>query len=212
MSLPDIADVLSDRAAHASISLTEPLASRLIVYFQVLSHWNRKINLTSLSDPDDAVDRLLLEPIAAAADLPRRVPLIDLGSGGGSPAVPLALASEATRLVMVESRERKAAFLREVIRELGLDATVEGRRFEELGTISGFAGAFGLLSVRAVRLDASLFAAVTALLEPGGTAALFRSLEAEDPPVALPASLHWTGSRQLIPATHSALTKLVRST
>ena len=78
--------------------IPEPLASQLVVYYQLLSHWNRKINLTSLSDPDEAVDRLLLEPVAAAAVLPANRALIDLGSGGGSPAIPLALALGATRV------------------------------------------------------------------------------------------------------------------
>jgi 16S rRNA (guanine527-N7)-methyltransferase len=212
VSLRDIADVLADRAAHAGLVIPEPLASQLVVYYQVLAHWNRKINLTSLSDQDEAVDRLLLEPIAAAMDLPHGVALIDLGSGGGSPAVPLALATRAARLVMVESRARKAAFLREVIRELALSAAVEGRRFEELTTVPEFAGSFGLLSVRAVRLDSGLFSTAASLLHAGGTAALFRTLDAEDPPPGLPASLHWIGSRQLIPASHSGLTRLRRST
>jgi 16S rRNA (guanine527-N7)-methyltransferase len=212
VSLRDIADVLADRAAHAGLSIDEPLASRLVVYFQVLNHWNRKINLTSLSNPDEAVDRLLLEPVAAAGDLPHGVDLIDLGSGGGSPAVPLALATAASRLVMVESRERKAAFLREVVRELGLTATVEARRFEELPEVAGYQSAFGLLSVRAVRLDARLFSIAARLLRPAGVAALFRAIEAEDPPPHLSDALHWTGSRQLIPASHSVMTKLVRST
>ena len=212
MSLRDIADVLSDRAAHAGMVIPEPLASQLVVYYQVLGHWNRKINLTSLSDPDEAVDRLLLEPVAAARYLPRSAALVDLGSGGGSPAIPLALATSATGVVMVESRERKAAFLREVIRELGLNGAVEGRRFEELRTVAGFSGAFGLLSVRAVRLDSSLFATVAALLQGGGTTALFRVLDADDPPPGLPTTLHWVDSRQLIPASHSALTILRRST
>lgn len=212
MSLREIADVLANRAAHAALALDEPLASQLVVYFQVLSHWNRRINLTSLSNPDEAVDRLLLEPIAAAAALPSGVPLIDLGSGGGSPAVPLALATGAERLVMVESRERKAAFLREVVRELGLNAAVEGRRFEELPSVTEFANSFGLVSVRAVRLDRNLFSAAAALLRSRGTVALFRALDAEDPPAGLPSTLRWVDSTQLIPASRSALTRLTRST
>ena len=88
MSLRDIADVLADRASHARLVLPDTLFTQLVVYYQVLSHWNKKINLTSLTDPDEAVDRLLLEPVAAAAELPHGEPLIDLGSGGGI-AVPL---------------------------------------------------------------------------------------------------------------------------
>lgn len=212
MSLRDTAEILSDRGAHARLSVPEPLAARLVVYFELLTHWNRKINLTALSDPDEAVDRLLLEPLAAAAMLPPAPELIDLGSGGGSPAIPLAMALGAKRLVMVESRLRKAAFLREVLRELGLPGTVETYRFEDLAPQPTFSGAFTLLSARAVRMDAPLFGTVATLLRVGGLAALFRSMGAEDPAAELPESLQWLKSTQLIPATHSILTLLQRST
>lgn len=212
MDLDDIAHVLASRAAHAGLQIPEPLASRLIVYFQILSHWNRKINLTSLSDPDEAVDRLLLEPVSAAAHLPVGGELIDLGSGGGSPAIPLALASGSRRLVMVESRTRKAAFLREAMRELGLTGSVETVRFGELASAAPHRGRFDLLSVRAVRLDEAAFSTMADLLRPGGLAALFRTVDLEDPPRGLPATLHWRWSRQLIPASHSALMVLERST
>jgi 16S rRNA (guanine527-N7)-methyltransferase len=99
--------------------------ARLVTYFDLLFRWNQKINLTSLTNIDEAIDRLLLEPVAAARELAHSPSIIDLGSGGGSPAIPLALALSAPRLVMVESRSRKAAFLREAVRELGMNAVVE---------------------------------------------------------------------------------------
>jgi 16S rRNA (guanine527-N7)-methyltransferase len=211
MSLGDIADVLAVRAVHANLDIPERLFSQLTVYFQVLTHWNRKINLTSLTDSDEAVDRLLLEPVAAAAYLPRGSDLIDLGSGGGSPALPLALALESSRLVMVESRVRKAAFLREVLRELGVAGSVETARFEDLAQQPEFTGQFGVVSVRAVRLDSVLFGALNGLLRVGGSAALFRSVDSPDPPDGLPASLRWGFSRQLIPASNSVLTILEKA-
>lgn len=210
MSLRDIAEVLADRAAHAGLTLPEPLAGRLTVYFQLLSHWNQKINLTSLSNPDEAVDRLLLEPAAAAARLPRSSSLIDLGSGGGSPAIPLALTLGVSRLVMVESRTRKAAFLREAVRELALPAVVETDRFEIISQQDRYRHGFDLLSVRAVRIDASTLSSIADLLVSGGRAALFRSPEAEDPPPGLPAALHWTGTTTLVPSSRSVLTLLTR--
>ena len=97
-----LAEVLAERAGLSGLSVPPALAERLIAYYSLLSHWNRKINLTSLSDPKEAVDRLLLEPVAAAASLPSGLELVDLGSGGGSPAVPLALALAVPQLVMVE--------------------------------------------------------------------------------------------------------------
>jgi len=211
VSLPDIAYALADRATHAGITIPDSLASQLIVYFQLLSHWNRKINLTSLADQDQAVDRLLLEPVVAAGMLPGAGTLIDLGSGGGSPAVPLALALGA-RLVMVESRARKAAFLREVLRELGMAGAVETARFEDVAARPDYRRQFPLISIRAVRMDMQLFAVADALLAEGGSIALFRSLGAEDPPRDLPDSLHWVSSRQSLPASHSVLTLVQRST
>src|SRR5262249_9420937 len=150
---------------------------------------------TSLSTPEEAVDRLLLEPVAAAPDLPHGDELIDLGSGGGSPAIPLALATGASRLVMVESRGRKAAFLRETLRELKIHGSVATSRFEDLTPTEGFHGSFGLLSVRAVRVDESLLSSISSLLRPQGVAALFG---AQDRPVALPSSLAWLSTKRLM--------------
>jgi 16S rRNA (guanine527-N7)-methyltransferase len=207
VGLRDIAEVLSDRAAHAGLTVPDALAAKLVVYYQVLAHWNRKINLTSLSDPDEAVDRLLLEPVAAAAYLPRTPALIDLGSGGGSPAIPLALSVDARHLVMVESRARKAAFLREALRELGIPGVVETMRFEQLAERPAFREAFDLASVRAVRLDGALLETLTSLLRSHGHAALFRSVQAEHLR-ALPTGLHAVADYSLVSASQSALTVL----
>jgi 16S rRNA (guanine527-N7)-methyltransferase len=188
VSLSDIAEVLANRAAHAGLSIPDQLAARLTVYYQLLSHWNQKINLTSLTDPDEAVDRLLLEPVAAAAQLQIGTSLIDLGSGGGSPAIPLALALGVSRLVMIESRTRKAAFLREAVRELALPAVVESDRFEAVSNLDHYREGFDLLSIRAVRIDVVTLASMAALLKLGGRAALFRAPDAEDP--------HWCLRRE----------------
>lgn len=210
MSLRDLADVLADRAAHAGLSIPEPLADRLTVYYHLLAHWNQKINLTSLSDTDEAVDRLLLEPVAAAAHLPSGGTLVDLGSGGGSPAVPLALTLDNSQLVMVESRHRKASFLREVLRELGLAGVVESDRFEAVSCRDGYARHFDLLSVRAVRLDAGALQCVAAFLRSGGRAALFRAPDAIDPPSGLPKTLRSEGTVALLPSSRAMLTVLTR--
>jgi 16S rRNA (guanine527-N7)-methyltransferase len=210
VGLREISHVLTARASNSGIELPDPLATRLTVYYQLLAHWNRRINLTSLSDSDEAVDRLLLEPIAAAARLPTQVSLVDLGSGGGSPAIPLALALQSPRLLMVESRTRKASFLREAIRELGLPATVETDRFEVVAMRPEYAGSFDLLSVRAVRLDPSVFAATAALLRAGGRAVLFRAVDAVELG-ELPMSLRRESTNSLLPSSRSALTLLTRA-
>lgn len=164
---------LTERAAAAGVVLTDPLRHSLLIYYDLLNRWNTKINLTALTDPDEAIDRLLLEPVAAASFLPARTRLMDLGSGGGSPAIPLALALGSPPLLMVESKSRKAAFLREAARAVGLDAAVESERFEDLAGSERYASAFGVVAMRAVRMDEATLAIAAHFVSPSGRVALF---------------------------------------
>jgi 16S rRNA (guanine527-N7)-methyltransferase len=208
--LQDISARVQEGARRAGLAVPQPLAAKLAVYYEVLDHWNEKINLTSLTDPEEAIDRLLLEPLAAAKFLPAQPVLMDLGSGGGSPALPLALALDARSLVMVESRQRKAAFLREAIRELGIQATVETARFEQLAKDSAFASRMDVVSVRAVRLDSPVLEAIAALLKPSGVAALFRGIEGGARPDGLPGNLKWVSTDPLLRSATRRLTRLTR--
>ncbi|HMC78604.1 MAG TPA: RsmG family class I SAM-dependent methyltransferase [Vicinamibacterales bacterium] len=166
---------LRARSEAVGVPVPQALEERLAAYFDLLFRWNTKINLTSLTDTDAAIDRLLLEPVAAAAAVPRGLRVIDIGSGGGSPAIPLALASEACKLVMVESIVKKAAFLREAARVVELPATVEAERFEVLAEHATYRGTMDLVSIRAVRMDPASIRTVRTFLVPDGVVALFSS-------------------------------------
>lgn len=170
--------LLQQRAELANVPLQDDVAQKLEAYLELLTRWNRTINLTSLPlEPPTAasVDRLLIEPLSAIPFLSPHVTVwFDLGSGGGSPAIPLQIAHPARQLKMVESKERKAAFLREVVRELGLaGAEVLTTRIESLVDQDDSRATADLVTVRAVRLSASLFSQLDLLLKPGGQAALF---------------------------------------
>jgi 16S rRNA (guanine527-N7)-methyltransferase len=164
---------LTERAALAGLQIADTLRAALLAYYEVLLHWNSKVNLTALADPDEAIDRLLLEPVSAARYLPHASRLIDLGSGGGSPAIPLGLALDARQLVMVESRGRKAAFLREAARVVGLPTTVEGERFEVLAGSANYRGGFDIVSLRGVRMDEMALQSASRFVAGGGVIALF---------------------------------------
>jgi 16S rRNA (guanine527-N7)-methyltransferase len=126
----DFAARLQRRATRAGLSLPVDLLTALDAYYALLSRWNQRINLTSIGNRDEAVDRLLLEPLLAARFVASGArAFIDIGSGGGSPAIPLKLALPHLALTMVEAKTRKAAFLREAVRHLGLRETgVENAR------------------------------------------------------------------------------------
>ena len=203
MANREFRDRLKRRAKAVNLTLDAALAEQLEVYYQLLAKWNAKINLTSLTDADAAIDRLLLEPLSAALALPSHANLIDLGSGGGSPAIPLALALETKRLVMVESRGRKAAFLREAGRSIGLTTVVENTRFEDVAAQGTYAGLMDVVSIRAVRPDLNTLVIAKAFLTPHGRVALF-SPKAASPP-KLPDGLRVVHVSPLLDSAHLIL-------
>lgn len=173
MTGPEFERHLDARASMAGLELDRRLIPALYAYYSLLTRWNRRINLTALPlDPptDRTIDRLLVEPLAAAPLLSAASPgpWLDLGSGGGSPAIPLSLALD-RKVTLVEARDRKAAFLRAVVRDLGLDAEVAGCRFEHLPS----RGDVMLVTARAVRTSAEFFRVVDGLLARCGIIAVF---------------------------------------
>jgi 16S rRNA (guanine527-N7)-methyltransferase len=166
------------RFSQLEVPVSDLEIHQLSAYFWLLAKWNDRINLTALpveSGAHSAVDRLLVEPVMASRlVLPSATTLVDLGSGGGSPAFPLRIGAPQLRLVLVESRARKSAFLREVARSLELpDVEVANTRFESLASRRDLAGRTDLVTFRAVRADESLWATVSALLKPAGRAFWF---------------------------------------
>ena len=173
-----VREKLAKRASKAGLTLSEAAIEGLSAYFELLQKWNRKVSLTSLpveAEGDEAVDRLLVEPVLAARFLPaENAEVLDIGSGGGSPAIPMKIAAPGTALRMVESKTRKAAFLREVVRTLDLDRTsVESVRFEELLARPTLHDAIDVVTLRAVRVDRKTLAGIQSFIKPGGRLFLF---------------------------------------
>jgi 16S rRNA (guanine527-N7)-methyltransferase len=206
-------DRLSRRARRAAVTLTPELAERLEVYYRLLSNWNTRINLTGLNLADvspQALDRLLIEPLVAAKHVPLSAArMLDVGSGGGSPAIPLALAVPRLQPVLVESKTRKSVFLRETIRALDLaSAAVVTARFEELLSRPDLHEAQDLVTLRAVRLEARTLMTLQAFIKPGGLAFLFRSSTTPDPAGTPTPPLFWRATYPLVESLRSRLVVL----
>jgi len=197
------------RASKVGLFLPDDLAGKLVAYHELLSRWNRKINLTALDNPDEAIDRLLLEPVLAARHFPALdASIMDIGSGGGSPAIPMKLAVPSSALTMVEVKVRKSAFLREAVRSLSLEKTVvETSRYEELLARPELHEAFGVLSLRAIRVEVRTLLTLQAFVKPGGVIFLFRGPSGPDSPDLVP-PLRWAGTFALAESVQSRLTIL----
>lgn len=107
-----------------ALGLDAALAGPLLAYLALLLRWNRTYNLTAIRDPGEMVRKHLLDSLAMHASVDaiaaRGGALADLGTGAGLPGIPLAIAWPGLRVALVESNGKKARFLREAVRTLGL--------------------------------------------------------------------------------------------
>src|SRR5438445_3140190 len=169
-------------------SLTEAEMAAFETHFRLLREWGRRMNLTGLKDEAAIVRRHFLEPLAVADILEGDGKLIDLGSGNGFPAIPLKILRPGLDLILVESSEKKSAFLWAVLR--GIDAQnarVETRRVGHVRDLADLLPC-RYLTLRAVRAKDLLRGESSSILSPGGKALFFVSAgEAEslgDRPIA----------------------------
>ncbi len=202
MTSREFKERLHRRGRKAGVTIPAPLATSLEAYYRLLDLWNQRINLTALplaDAPDQAIDRLLIEPLVAAQHLPAGAPrVLDIGSGGGSPAIPMKLAVPSISLVMIEAKTRKSAFLREAIRHLHLEAAdVETARYEELLTRPELHEAVDVVTVRAVRVEMRVLWSLQAFLRGGGRLFLFRGPSGPDVPATLTPPLAWESTHTL---------------
>jgi 16S rRNA (guanine527-N7)-methyltransferase len=179
------------------------------VYYRLLAAWNERINLTGLdlSEPTpEALDRLLIEPLVAARHVsPGSQRMIDIGSGGGSPAIPFALAVPGMRILMVESKTRKSVFLREVTRALEMaHADVAASRYEELLARPQLHETHDILTIRAVRIETRVLMSLQAFVRPAGCLFLFRSTSGDLPESVTP-PLRWRATYPLLENLRSRL-------
>jgi 16S rRNA (guanine527-N7)-methyltransferase len=147
------------------LELPQTAAAGLEAWLDLLARWNRQTNLTGLRTPKERV-RVLLEPALAAAAFLEAGTLLDVGSGGGSPGLALALLRPDLETVLLEPRGRRWAFLREACRAAGReDIQVLRQRHDE------YRGpAVQNLTLRALRLACPELAP---LVRPGGQILFF---------------------------------------
>jgi 16S rRNA (guanine527-N7)-methyltransferase len=209
MTSREFSERVKRRARKADVRLSPELLAGLEGYFRLLEAWNAKINLTALDlqrDPDKAVDRLLIEPLVAVRYLDQAATsAIDIGSGGGSPAIPMKLSRPDVSFTLVEAKTRKCAFLREAGRQLNIDLRVETARFEVLLTRPDFHEAFSACTMRAVRVEPKVLLGLQAFLRPGGQFLLFRGPSGMEIPSTLTPLLLPRGVFPLVESFQSQL-------
>ena len=166
LSTEEICRLLEPYLAEAP---SRTLCEKVQRYIALLTVWNRKMNLTSVRDAAQMVQRHCGESFYMGRLLPPFQTLLDLGSGAGFPGVPISLLCPETDVMLAEAQARKAVFLKEAVWMTGSKARVWAHRVEEMET--GYR--FDVVTLRAVDNMGEALAAAMDRLEPGGTLAFF---------------------------------------
>ncbi|HEY4932810.1 MAG TPA: 16S rRNA (guanine(527)-N(7))-methyltransferase RsmG [Terriglobales bacterium] len=153
------------------------LAARLQTYLELLLRWNARINLTAIRDPEEIVTRHFGESLFAARTLRNAaafaapvgvaLTLADIGSGAGFPGIPIKLFAPEIQLTLIESRNKKATFLREVIRTAGIEDTEVF-----CGRAENWNRSASVVTMRAVEKFHSALPVAASLTAQGGTLCL----------------------------------------
>ena len=132
---PPSAETIRRALGEFQLEVNDKQVLQIQQYIKILLTWNEKVNLTAIRDPLEILYRHFCESMYTAVAVPvENGRLADVGSGAGFPGLPLKIIRPNLRVFVVESNLKKATFLAEVVREIGLvDTQVLVRRYEELG-------------------------------------------------------------------------------
>ena len=195
LGLDEGLDQLRDVAAGA-IALPASASASLAQYLSLLAKWNRTYNLTAIREPERMITHHVLDSLAVLPHLPERAGLrvLDVGSGGGVPGMPLAIARPDWRVVMLDSNHKKSAFVQQAVIELALgNAEAVTARVEDYAP----AAPFDIVISRAFS-DLATFAESSARhLAPGGRLVAMKGIYPDEEIAALPPGIRVVGTRAL---------------
>ncbi|MGB8522966.1 MAG: 16S rRNA (guanine(527)-N(7))-methyltransferase RsmG [Candidatus Acidiferrales bacterium] len=191
--------VISDELRTYGASATDQVCLAIRAYIPLLLRWNRRISLTTVTDPLQILRFHFGESMFASRVIANRNGrLADVGSGAGFPGIPLKLLIPTLDIVLIEPNAKKAAFLAEVVRELKLDSVEVYRgRFDGLTAGSGF----DYITARALGMHEDLARWSREAVSVGGSLILWLG-EEDAVNVSLQKSWRWS-KPILIPGSHS---------
>ncbi len=143
---------LKTEAEKINVMLTEKQLDQFVLYYELLTEWNQKMNLTAITKPEEVVQKHFVDSLTCLnTGLIKMGRLIDVGTGAGFPSIPLKIACPSIEMVLLDSLQKRLAFLEEVKQELGLEGVsfVHGRA-EDAGQNPEFREQFDFAVARAV--------------------------------------------------------------
>jgi len=172
--------VIIDGAAELGVEVSEEQAALFAVHAREMVRWNRRINLTAVTDPFEMAIKHYVDSIAAIPLIKPDASLLDAGSGGGFPGIPLKIMLPSLDLTLLEARRKRVSFLKHILRTLGVvDVGVLNERLEETAAALSPGAGFDVIVSRAFS-HLELFAAhAMPLLNPGGCLVAFKGTKGD---------------------------------
>ena len=163
------ADLIIAGARTVNIRLNYDQTRQFAVHARELIRWNEAFNLTAITDPREIAIKHFLDSLPAAHQIPPDANLLDVGSGGGFPGIPLKILMPALTVTLIDASRKKVNFLKHVIRALKLDH-IEARhtRAEQLTRDPRCLKRFDIVISRALSALALFARLAHPLLAPGG--------------------------------------------
>ncbi|MBW2734989.1 MAG: class I SAM-dependent methyltransferase [Deltaproteobacteria bacterium] len=175
MRQEELSKAIRKEAQRLHKELGKAEAESLVGFFRLLVRWGQRIRLTGSHDPLELISQHLADALVMSRELGEVPSFIDVGSGGGLPAIPYLLLEHSPRSLLVEVNQRKSVFLRTAVHEMGLQgAEVKAQRVEELGSPDP---RFDLVSSRATFAPTKWLEIAEALVAPGGRVLVFVAKE-----------------------------------
>jgi 16S rRNA (guanine527-N7)-methyltransferase len=179
--------ILQEGARNLGIELTEEQLNQFERYYEVLTDWADRVSLSSVKDLEGIQRRHFLESAALLPVLAQEglslddKSLVDVGSGSGVPGVPLKILVPSIRLTIVEAKQRKVEFLRDLLPQLGLnDVLVLPKRAEEVARDPRFREQYDFAVAKALAPMRSLLELTLPLVRMGGVVIAPKGKLAED--------------------------------
>lgn len=133
-------NTFNQKCKNIGINLSEGESEHLLNYLSLLLKWNKAFNLTAITNPKEALDLHLLDSVAVTPAIKDYSSLLDVGTGGGLPGIPLAILNPDKQFTLLDTNSKKTRFLKQVVYELGLDnVTVINQRVQDFENQSGYA-------------------------------------------------------------------------
>jgi 16S rRNA (guanine527-N7)-methyltransferase len=174
----DWIDLLMTGAKELQVDMDYDQVVQFTRYAQILQQWNKKINLTSITDPMEIAVKHFLDSVAPSACIPQQGTLLDIGTGGGFPGVPLKILRPQQPMVLIDGVRKKINFVKQVMRELHL-VNIEAIqvRAEDLPRHYTKTRQFDIIVSRALADVDVLFKLTAPLLKPEGRLVLYKGVQ-----------------------------------